>query len=151
MHEQGRKNNLPSHTFGMRDVKEEKKGRHGLPKYTLDMEDVKEKGRNMVATSYGTLSVLALLEIPTAGGIFQGSSYLHILDNWLHEGSYSILDGVIYDHGRIFFSKASKLKGKLLQRAYEEFHISHTYSMKLSNIILRSYYWEGFERELYQH
>ena len=46
---------------------------------------------------------------------------------------------------------ASKLKEKLLQRAYEEFNFSHTYSMKLNNIILRRYYWEGFERELYQH
>ena len=49
------------------------------------------------------------------------------------------------------FSRASKLKGKILQGAYEEFHLSHTYSMKLNNIILRSYYWEGFEMELYQH
>ena len=74
-----------------------------------------------------------------------------ILDDWLHEGSYSILDRVIYNHGRIFLSRASKLKGKLLHRAYEEFHLSHTYSMKLNNIILRRYYWESFQRELYQH
>lgn len=37
-----------------------------------------------------------------------------ILDDWLHEGSYSVLDGDIYNHRRIFLSRASKLKEKLL-------------------------------------
>ena len=37
-----------------------------------------------------------------------------ILDYLLHDEGYSIQDGVIYDHGRIFFSRASKLKEKLL-------------------------------------
>ena len=74
-----------------------------------------------------------------------------ILDVFFHEERYSILDEVIYNHGRIFLSRASKLKEKLLQRAYEEFNFSHTNSITLNNIILRSYYSEGFERELYQH
>ena len=74
-----------------------------------------------------------------------------ILDDQLHEEGYLVHEGVIYHHGRIFLSRASKLKEKLLQRAYKELCFSHTYSMKLNNIILRSYYWEGFEGELYQH
>ena len=74
-----------------------------------------------------------------------------ILDDQLHDEGYLVQDGFIYDHGRIFLSRASNLKDKLLQGAYEELCFSHTYSMKLNNIILRSYHWEGFEGELYQH
>ena len=74
-----------------------------------------------------------------------------ILDDQLHDEGYLVQDGIIYDHGRIFLSRASKLKEKLLQRAYEELCFNHTYSMKLNNIIIRIYYWEGFEGELYQH
>ena len=73
-----------------------------------------------------------------------------LYDQLLDEG-YLVQYGVIYDRGRVFLSKASKLKEKLLQGDYEEFYFSHTYSMKLNNIILRSYYWEGFEGDLYQH
>ena len=58
---QGRNSNLPSHTFGMGDVKEEKNGRHRLPTYTLDIEDVKEKRNEIEAPSVGTLSALSLL------------------------------------------------------------------------------------------
>ena len=37
-----------------------------------------------------------------------------ILDGQLHEEGYSIRDGVIFYHGRIFFHRVSKLKEKLL-------------------------------------
>ena len=57
-----------------------------------------------------------------------------ILDDQLHEEGYSVQEGFIYYHGRIFLSRASKLKNKLLQRAYEEFFFSHTYSMKAYNV-----------------
>ena len=74
-----------------------------------------------------------------------------ILDDQLHEDNYLVQEGVIYHHSRIFFSKSSKLKEKLLQGAYEEFCFSHTYSMKIYKIIMRRFYWEGFEGELHQH
>ena len=129
-----------------------------LPLCTFGMGYVKEKNHNVVDTSDDTLSALSLLSTldPYSKSqlLVEYSKELHtcmILDDRLHEGSYSILDGVIYNHDRILLSISSKLKDKLLQRAYEEFNFSHTYSMKLSNIILRKYYWEGFERELYQH
>ena len=82
------------------------------------------------------------------------SKYLHtcmILDDQIHEEGYSVQEGVIYYHGRIFLSRASKLKENLLQRAYEELCFSHTYSMRLYNIIMRSYTWKGFEGEIYQN
>ena len=74
-----------------------------------------------------------------------------ILDDQLHEEGYSIKDGVIYYHGRIFLSRASKLKEKLLQAAHEYFLFSHTYSMRAYHTIMEGYLWEGFEEEIYQH
>ena len=74
-----------------------------------------------------------------------------ILDDQLYEEGYSVQDEFIYCHDIIFLSRASKLKGKLLQRAHEESLFSHTYSMKAFNTIMEYYTWEGFEKELYQH
>ena len=153
--QQGRNGNLPHDTFGVGDVKEEKNGRHDLPTYTFDMGNVKEERNNMANISYETLSALSLLGTLDpywkSQLLVEYSKDLHtcmILDDLLHDDRYTILDGVIYYHGRIFLSRASKIKEKLLQRAYLEFYFSHTFSMKLNNIILRSYYWEGFEIEL---
>ena len=74
-----------------------------------------------------------------------------ILDDQLQEEGYLVQDEVIYHHGMIFLSRASKLKEKLLQRAHEEFLFIHTYSMKAFNTIMEFYTWKGFEEELYQH
>ena len=74
-----------------------------------------------------------------------------ILDDQLLEEGYSIKDEAIYYHGRIFLSRASKLKEKLIQRAHEYFLFSHTYSMRSYNTIMESYTWERFEEEIYQH
>ena len=122
------------------------------------MEDVKGKSNNMASTSVDTLPVLSLLgkldPYWKSQLLVEYSKDIHtcmIIDDLLHDGSYSILDGVIYNHGRIFLSRASNLKEKLLQWAYEEFCFNHEYSMNLNKIILKSYYWEGFEEEIYQH
>ena len=74
-----------------------------------------------------------------------------ILDNELHEEGYLVKDEVIYYDGRIFLSRAFKLKEKFLQKAHEDFLFSHTYSMRAYKTIMESYTWEGFEEELYQH
>ena len=74
-----------------------------------------------------------------------------ILDDQRQEEGYSVQDEFIYCHGRIFLSIASKLKEKFLQRPYEEFFFSRTYSMTTYNNIMESYTWEGFEEELYQN
>ena len=74
-----------------------------------------------------------------------------ILDDQFHEDGYSVRDGVIYYHGRIFFPRASKLKEKLLQAAHEDFLFSPTYSLRAYHTIMEGYFWEGFEEEIYQH
>ena len=74
-----------------------------------------------------------------------------ILDDQLQEKGYSTRDEVIYYHGRIFLSRASKLKENLLQTTYEYFLFSHTYSMRAYHTIMEGYTWEGFEEEIYQN
>ena len=74
-----------------------------------------------------------------------------ILDDQLHEEEYSVEDGVIYYHGRIFLSRYYKLKKNLLLAAHEDFLFSHTYSMRAYHTIMEGYIWEGFEEEIYQH
>ena len=74
-----------------------------------------------------------------------------ILDDQLHEEGYLVHEGVIYHHGRIFLFRASKIKEKFLQRAYKEFCFSHMYSMRIYNIIMRSFDWEGLKEELHHH
>ena len=74
-----------------------------------------------------------------------------ILDNQLQKEGYSVKYEVIYYHDRIFLSRASKLKEKLLHAAHEDFLFSHTYSMRAYHTIMEGYTWEGFEEEIYQH
>ena len=93
----------------------------------------------------------SLLEIPVVGGLFQGYFTCMILDDQLPKEGYSVQDEIIYYHGRIFLSRASKLKEKLLQKAHEYFLSSHTYSMRAYHMIMEGYTWEGFEEEIYQH
>ena len=92
--------------------------------YTFGMGNVKEESINMADNLFDTLSMLSLLgkldPYWKSQLLVEYSKDLHtcmILDELLNDESYSILDGVIYNHGRIFLSKASNLKEKLLQRA----------------------------------
>ena len=66
-----------------------------------------------------------------------------ILAGQLYEEEYSIRDGVIYYHGRIFLSRASKLKEKLLQAAPEDFLFSPTCSMRAYCTIMGGLSLEG--------
>ena len=153
--QQGRNTNLPSYTFGMGNVKEEKKGRSDLPTHTFGMRDVKDERSNMTYIPLGASSALSLLGSLDlywkSQLLVDYSKDLHtcmILDDHLHKEGYLVHEGVIYNHGRIFLSRASKLKEKLLQRAYKEFFFSHMYSMRIYNIIMRSFDWEGLKEEL---
>ena len=100
------------------------------------MGDIKEESSHMIDVLYDISSTLSLWEIDPywkSQLLVDYSKDLHtcmILDDQIHEEGYSVQEGVIYYHGRIFFSRSSNLKEKLLQRAYEEFCFSHTYSMR---------------------
>ena len=92
----------------------------------------------MTDTLVGASSVLSLLSSVDmywkSQLLVDYSKDLHtcmILDGQLHEEGYLIQGEVIYHHGRIFFSIASKLKHKILQGARKELCFSHTYSMRI--------------------
>ena len=74
-----------------------------------------------------------------------------ILDGLHQEEGYLLQGGVIYYHGRLFLSSASKLKQKILQGSYEEFFLNHMYSMKIYTLIMKRFDWEGMREELYHH
>ena len=82
------------------------------------------------------------------------SKYLHIgmIQDGMHqEYGYLFQGGVIYYHGKVFLARASKLKQKILQGAYQEFILSYMYSMKIYSLIMKIFYWEGMREELHQH
>ena len=74
-----------------------------------------------------------------------------ILDGQLLDGRYTLRDGVIYYQSRIFLTRASKLKGKLLHAKYEVFLSSHTDFMRAYHTIMEGFTWEGFKEEINQH
>ena len=124
---------------------EQQRGDRNLPTYTFGIRDFKEESNHMTNISVDRSSMLSLWDIDPywksqllvehSKDLFTGM----ILYGQLQEEGYSVQDEIIYYHGRLFLSRASKIKKKLLQRAYEEFFFSHTYSMKFYNIIMRSY------------
>ena len=74
-----------------------------------------------------------------------------MLDDQLHEEGYIVHEGFIYHHDRIFLPRASKIKDRMLQRAYKELCFNPSYSMKIYNTIMRCLEWEGFGGELHQN
>ena len=101
------------------------------------MGDVKEKINNMTDISMEVSPTLLLLESVDLYWkpqlLVEYSKDLHtdmILDDMQQEEGYLVHGGVIYHHGRVFLSRASKLKQKIL-RAHKEFCFSHMHSMKI--------------------
>ena len=96
---------------------EENKGRKNLPTHTFGIEDVKEDINNMTDISIqisSSLSLLSSVDLYWKSQLLVDySKYLHtymILDDQLHEEGYLVQGGVIYHHGRIFLSISYKLK-----------------------------------------
>ena len=133
--QQGKDNSLPTCIFGMGDVKEEE--------------------NHMTYVPHDSSSALLLWKIDPYWNsqlLVEYSKDIFscmILDDQLHEEGYSVRDGVIYYHGRIFSSRDSKLKEKFLLASHEYFLFSHTYSMRSYHTIMEGYIWEGFEEEIY--
>ena len=84
------------------------------------MGDVKEEDNHMTNVLHDRSSTLSLWRIDPYWNsqlLVEYSKDIFtcmILDDQLHEEGYSVIDGVIYYHSRIFLSEASKLKEKLL-------------------------------------
>ena len=117
---------------------EEKKGRYVLPTCTFDIGDVKEdisKITDILVDASSALSLLGSVDLYWKSQLMVDySKDLHtcmMLDDQLHEEGYLVHERVIYHHGRVLLPRASKLKGRILQRAYKELCFSPTYSMKI--------------------
>ena len=121
------------------------------------MGDVREESDHMKGALHERSSLLSLWRIDPYWNsqlLVEYSKDIFtcmILDGQVHEEGYSIKDGVILYHGRIFFPRASKLKEKLLQVAHMDFLFSHTHSMRAYHTIMEGYCWMGFEEDIYQH
>ena len=148
---------LPTITSDLALRKEKQRDDSNLPVCKFGIGDVKEGSNDMKNDLYHRSSTLSLwridpywksqLLVDYSKDIFT----CMILDDQLQEEGYSVRDEVIYYHGRIFLSRASKLKEKLLHVAHQDFLFNHTYSMRAYNTIREGYTWEGFEEEIYQN
>ena len=71
-----------------------------------------------------------------------------ILDDPDRDDEYMVDDMVIYSHGRVFLTRDSNLKEKLLHAAQEDFFSMHfdAYLALVDELI-----WEGIQQDLHQH
>lgn len=96
---------------------EENNGRNGLPTHTFDIRYVKEESIKMTEIYVDASSMVSFLN---SLDLYWKSQFLvdyfkdlytcMILDDQLHEEGYLVHEGVIYNHGRIFLFRSSKLK-----------------------------------------
>ena len=85
--------------------------------HTYGMGDAKEKIKNMTDILVDVSSALSLLSSVNLYWKYQllleNSKDLHtcmVLDDMLQEEDYLVQGGIVYHHGRVFLSRASKLK-----------------------------------------
>ena len=71
-----------------------------------------------------------------------------ILDDPDGDDSYMVDDVVIYLHGRVFLTRASSLKEKLLHAAHEDFSSMH-FDAYLS--LAEEFTWEGIQHDIFQN
>ena len=57
-------------------------------------------------------------------------------------------DGVIYSYGRVFFTRASELKEKLLYASHVDFISIH---FDAYHSLMEEFTWEGIHKDVYQH
>ena len=79
----------------------------------------------------------------------QGSWCMHdILDGLDGDDKYLVDDMIIYHHGRLFLTRISSLKEKLLHAAHEDFLAMH---LGAYSALLEEFIWEGIQHGLYKH
>ena len=116
------------------------------------MGDVKVAGNNMRRASHARSQALSLRMID----IYWRSQLLveyskdigasMILDGPNRDDEYMVDDVVIYYYGRVFLTRDSKLKEKLLHAAHEDFLSMH-YDAYLS--LAEEFTWEGIQHDIF--
>ena len=71
-----------------------------------------------------------------------------MLDDPERDERYMVEDMVIYSHGRVFLTRASSIKEKMLLAAQGDF-----FSMNLDAYLslAEEFIWEGIQQDIYQH
>ena len=119
------------------------------------MGDVKEESRNMITALHDRSTVLSLLSIDPywrSQLLVEYSKDIfacRVLDDQLSDGRYAVMDGVIYFQSRVFLTRDSKLKEKLLDASYEGFLSKPTGFIRAYRTILEGFICEGFKEEIH--
>ena len=71
-----------------------------------------------------------------------------ILDDPDGDDRFMVDDMVIYSYGRVFLTRASSLKEKLLHAAHEDFSSMH---LDAYFHLMEEFTWEGIQHDLFQH
>ena len=71
-----------------------------------------------------------------------------ILNDLYGDDRYMVDDVVIYSYGRIFLTRSSSLKEKLLHASHEDFFSMH-FDAYLA--LAEEFIWEGIQQDMYQH
>ena len=118
------------------------------------MRDVKVKDNDMWGASHFRSSTLSLRRIDPywrSQLLVEYSKDLGacmILDDLEGDDRYMVDDEVIYSYGRVFLTKASELKEKLLHAAHVDFLSMHFYAY---HSLMEEFTWEGIQQDVYQH
>ena len=71
-----------------------------------------------------------------------------VLDEPEGDDRYMVDYMVIYGYGRIFLTRASSLKEKLLHEAHEDFLAMH---LDACLVLLEEFTWEGIQHDIFQN
>ena len=71
-----------------------------------------------------------------------------ILDGTDGDERYMVDDMVIYSYGKVFLTRAYRLKEKLLHAAHEDFFSMHCGAYLA---LAKEFIWEGIQQDIHQH
>ena len=73
------------------------------------------------------------------------------LDGKVMDSRYKVVEGVIYSHDKIYLTRDSKLKDKLLNAIYEILLSKPTDFIREYFTILEGFMWEDFKRDMHSN
>jgi len=125
--------------------------------YDFDIEYVKGKN-NMVANALSrrpaTLSLMSLDTDWRARLLVEYSKdkfAYEVLDGQVADHRYRVVDEIIYYRDRVFLTKGSQLKKKILQASHDSPLASHQGFTKTYKAIRERFSWKGLKEDVLQH
>lgn len=118
------------------------------------MGDVKVAGKNLSGASHARSPALSLRRIYPYWRSQLSVEYSKdlgacmIFDDSEGDERYIVDDVVIYSYDRIFLTRSSSLKEKLLHATHEDFSSMH---LDAYFQLMEEFTWDGIQHEIYQH